>query len=139
MFEVHNETGNIMTHLIGAAIIIPLFWPSANSTLDPHTTPMDRFVQTLYLIAALKCLLLSVSWHVMAGCSDLKVFDLFACVDYTGIAWLVAASIATASYSVFYCQPNLSLLYSCTTFMVGLVGAVVPFMEFFNKRENKSE
>ncbi len=88
-FQLHNETGNILSHLIGALIVIPLFWPNKDSSLDPHTTPMDRFVQTLYLIAALKCLVLSVSWHVMAGCSDLKVFEMFACVDYTGIAWLV--------------------------------------------------
>ncbi|KDN36595.1 HlyIII-domain-containing protein [Tilletiaria anomala UBC 951] len=136
-FEVHNETGNILSHLIGIFIVLPLFWPDANSTSDVHTTPMDRLVQTIYLIAAVKCLVLSVSWHVMAGCADHKIFETFACVDYTGIAWLVAASIWTVIYNCFYCQPNLALLYSATTFIVGLVGAIVPFMDFFNRRENK--
>ncbi|SAM73257.1 related to IZH3-membrane protein involved in zinc ion homeostasis [Ustilago bromivora] len=135
-FQIHNETGNIHTHLWGLAAIVPLFWPSKG--LDDQTTPMDRLVQTVYLFAAAKCLALSVSWHVMAGCSDRKWFERFACVDYTGIAWLVAASIWTTVYNCFYCQPNLALFYSFTTLLVGLAGAILPWAEWFNKRENKS-
>lgn len=135
-FEIHNETGNIHTHLWGLAAIVPLFWPSKG--LDDQTTPMDRLVQTVYLFAAAKCLTLSVSWHVMAGCSDRKWFERFACVDYTGIAWLVAASIWTTVYNCFYCQPNLALFYSFTTLLVGLAGAILPWAPWFNKRENKN-
>ncbi|KAJ1030584.1 hypothetical protein NDA16_001493 [Ustilago loliicola] len=135
-FQIHNETGNIHTHLWGLAVIVPLFWPSKG--LDDQTTPMDRLVQTVYLFAAAKCLTLSVSWHVMAGCSDRKWFERFACVDYTGIAWLVAASIWTTVYNCFYCQPNLALFYSFTTLLVGAAGAILPWAEWFNKRENKS-
>ena len=135
-FQIHNETGNIHTHLWGLAAIVPLFWPSKG--LDDQTTPMDRLVQTVYLFAAAKCLTLSVSWHVMAGCSDRKWFERFACVDYTGIAWLVAASIWTTVYNCFYCQPNLALFYSFTTLIVGLAGAILPWAEWFNKRENKN-
>jgi adiponectin receptor len=116
---------------------------------------MDRLVQTVYLVAALKCLVLSVSWHVMAGCADACWFERFACVDYTGIAWLVAASVWTLVYNgvstesvlygsaqltrstQFYCQPNLALFYSITTFLVGLMGATVPWAAWFNQRQNK--
>lgn len=135
-FQIHNETGNIMTHLIGALIVLPLFWPS-KERFDDQATPMDRMVQTIYLGAALKCLLLSVSWHVMSGCADACLFERFACVDYTGIAWLVAASVWTLVYNQFYCQPNLAMVYSLTTFVVGLVGAVVPWASWFNERRNK--
>lgn len=81
MFAIHNETGNIHTHLWGAVLIVPFFWPSKG--LDEHTTPMDRLVQTVYLIAALKCLACSVGWHLMAGCADQTWFERFACVDYS--------------------------------------------------------
>jgi len=135
-FQIHNETGNIMTHLVGALVVTPLFWPSKDR-FDDHTTPMDRMVQSIYLVAALKCLILSVSWHVMAGCSDACWFERFACVDYTGIAWLVAASVWTLVYNAFYCQPNLAMFYSLTTLMVGLVGAIVPWASWFNDRRNK--
>jgi adiponectin receptor len=135
-FQIHNETGNIMTHLIGSLIVIPLFWPSRD-LFDEETTPMDRMVQTIYLIAALHCLVLSAAWHIMAGCSDACWFERFACVDYTGIAWLVAASVWTLVYNAFYCQPNLAMFYSFTTLLVGAVGAIVPWAAWFNDRKNK--
>lgn len=134
-FELHNETWNIQTHLWGILIVLPLFWPSKG--LDPDTTPMDRLVQTLYLCAAIKCLALSVSWHVMAGCSDIHIFEGFACCDFVGIAWLIAASVWTLVYNAFYCQPNLAFFYSSTTFVVGLVGAILPWAKWFNTREAK--
>ncbi|KAE8212504.1 hypothetical protein CF327_g3870 [Tilletia walkeri] len=139
-FEIHNETGNIMTHLVGIAIIVPLFWPYKDGhswAFDVHTTAMDRLVQTIYLIAAIKCLALSVSWHVMAGCSHPGWFEAFACIDYTGVAWLVSASVFTVIYNEFYCQPNLALFYSFTTLLVGLVGATLPWAKWFNTREAK--
>lgn len=134
-FELHNETINIHSHLAGVIIVLPLFWPSKG--LDEHTTWADRFVQTIYLVAALKCLVSSVVWHVFAGCSNAKWFERAACVDYSGVALLVAASLWTTIYNEFYCQPNLAMLYSLTTLVTGAVGAIVPWASWFNQRENK--
>ncbi|CAO1616783.1 unnamed protein product [Sympodiomycopsis kandeliae] len=134
-FELHNETINIHSHLAGVIIVLPLFWPSKG--LDDQTTWADRFVQTIYLVAALKCLVSSVVWHVFAGCSNAKWFERAACVDYSGVALLVAASLWTTIYNEFYCQPNIAMLYSLTTLVTGIVGAVVPWAPWFNQRENK--
>lgn len=134
-FELHNETINIHSHVAGVIIVLPLFWPSKG--LDEHTTWADRLVQTIYLVAALKCLVSSVVWHVFAGCSSAKWFERAACVDYSGVALLVAASLWTTIYNEFYCQPNIAMLYSLTTLVTGVVGALVPWASWFNKRENK--
>lgn len=135
-FELHNETINIHSHLAGALIVLPLFWPSKG--LDDQTTWADRLVQTIYLIAAMKCLVSSVVWHVFAGCANAKWFERAACIDYSGVALLVAASVWTTIYNEFYCQPNLAMLYSLTTLVVGIIGAVVPWAAWFNERKNKS-
>ncbi|PWN27630.1 HlyIII-domain-containing protein [Jaminaea rosea] len=134
-FQLHNETVNIHSHLFGVLIVLPLFWPSKG--LDEHTTWADRLVQTIYLVAAMKCLVSSVVWHVFSGCSNAKWFERAACVDYSGVALLVAASVWTTIYNEFYCQPNLAMLYSCTTLVVGLIGAAVPWASWFNERSNK--
>lgn len=134
-FQLHNETVNIHSHLAGAIIVMPLFWPSKG--FDDHTTWADRLVQTIYLIAAMKCLVSSVVWHIFSGCASAKWFERAACVDYSGVALLVAASVWTTIYNEFYCQPNLALLYSLTTLVVGIVGAVLPWAAWFNQRENK--
>ena len=134
-FQLHNETINIHSHLLGVLVVFPLFWPSKG--LDPQTTWADRLVQTIYLIAAMKCLISSVVWHVFAGCSHAVWFERAACVDYSGVALLVAASVWTTIYNEFYCQPNIAMLYSFTTLIVGIVGAVVPWASWFNDRSNK--
>ncbi|CAO1613857.1 unnamed protein product [Parajaminaea phylloscopi] len=134
-FQLHNETINIHSHLAGAVIVLPLFWPSKG--LDEHTTWADRLVQTIYLVAAMKCLVSSVVWHIFSGCASAKWFERAACVDYSGVALLVAASVWTTIYNEFYCQPNLALLYSLSTLVVGVVGAIVPWAAWFNERQNK--
>ncbi|WFD06551.1 inc metabolism membrane protein [Malassezia vespertilionis] len=135
-FELHNETGNIHTHVLGLAIIIVLYWFSG--VLDPHTTLMDRWIQTLYLLAAAKCLLCSISWHIMSGCSNRQWFECFACIDYTGISWLVAASILSLVYNGFYCQPFLIALYSTGSFLLGTIMGVVPWAPWFNDPKNRT-
>lgn len=136
IFQIHNETGNIHTHLGGLLLVVALFW--FTGSLDPHTTTMDRWIQTLYLLAAAKCLMCSVSWHVMAGCADSQWFQCFACIDYTGISWLVAASLLTLVYNGFYCQPQLIALYSVGVFLLGLTMGVVPWASWFNDPKNRS-
>ncbi|WFD31019.1 inc metabolism membrane protein [Malassezia sp. CBS 17886] len=136
IFEIHNETGNIHTHLGGLVLIALLFWFTA--ALDPLTTPVDRAIQTVYLIAAAKCLVCSVSWHVMMGCADKAWFQCFACIDYTGISWLVAASLLTLVYNGFYCQPFLAGLYALGAFALGLTMAILPWAPWFDDPKNRS-
>lgn len=130
IFQLHNETGNIHTHVGGLILVATLFW--FTGILDHETSPMDRGIQTLYLLAAAKCLICSVSWHVMAGCADLNWFLCFACIDYTGISWLVAASLETLVYNGFYCQPDIIAAYTVGVLALGITMAVVPWAPWFN-------
>lgn len=136
IFQIHNETGNIHTHLGGLILVGALFWFSGS--LDSLTTTTDRWIQTVYLLAAAKCLVCSVSWHVMAGCADLNWFQCFACIDYTGISWLVAASLLTLVYNGFYCQPNLIAIYSVGVFLLGTTMGVLPWYPWFDDPKNRS-
>ena len=130
-FHIHNETGNIHTHLGGLFLVGVLFW--LTSSLDPTTTTtMDRWIVTIYLFAAAKCLICSVSWHIMAGCADLQWFTCFACIDYTGISWLVAASLETIVYNGFYCQPGLIALYTVGVIAIGVIMSILPWSPWFN-------
>lgn len=130
-FHIHNETGNIHTHLGGLFLVGILFW--LTSTLDPlTTTTADRWIVTMYLFAAAKCLICSVSWHIMAGCADIQWFTCFACIDYTGISWLVAASLETIVYNGFYCQPSLIALYTVGVIAIGITMSILPWSPWFN-------
>lgn len=130
IFHVHNETGNIYTHITGLVLLVVLF--QFSGAFDTETTTMDRWIQALYLLAAAKCLTCSVSWHVMAGCADLRLFYCFACIDYTGISWLVAASLETMVYNGFYCQTDLIIVYTIGVFALGFTMSILPWAPWFN-------
>lgn len=137
VFRVHNETGNIHTHTAGLMLVGVLFW--FTRFLDsPSTTTTDRWIVTMYLLAAVKCLICSVSWHVIAGCADVQWFMCFACIDYTGISWLVAASLETVVYNGFYCQPGFIALYTVGVVALGTTMSILPWSAWFNDPRSRT-
>ncbi|KAF8574133.1 hypothetical protein K439DRAFT_1642424, partial [Ramaria rubella] len=73
----------------------------------------------------------------MAGCATRKAMETAARVDYVGIGWLISASIGTVVRYGFSCRPHTALLYLSVSFALGVAGSVLPFMTWFNERENK--
>lgn len=51
----------------------------------------------------------------MSSISEQTLMERFACVDYTGISLLIAASIMTTEYTAFYCEPISRWIYITTT------------------------
>jgi adiponectin receptor len=61
----------------------------------------------------------------------------FACVDYTGISLLIAASIMTTEYTAFYCEPVSRWIYLIMTAMLGIGGVILPWHPTFNRTDMK--
>jgi adiponectin receptor len=131
--------GNIATHFYGALSVLYLIlavYPRSPPALSPF--PVDSIVLLAFLFCALKCLIFSTLWHLLAGCATIHVFRRSACLDYVGISALISSSILTMVHYAFYCRPDLSVLYCSVVGLLGLVGMVIPFVEWFDKRENKA-
>ena len=84
---------------------------------------------------------------------------LCAKIDYVGIAWyvcirfaspghpsfepksllvrLISGTVSTVVYYGFQCNTNLRRIYLFICMISGLIGAVVPFWDWFNASENK--
>ncbi|CED82976.1 Predicted membrane proteins, contain hemolysin III domain [Phaffia rhodozyma] len=144
LFTCHNETVNIHSHLTTSLLVllcIPyvIFVSSPFTAIESASSSsfMDTAVLCFFLLAAFKCLFCSSIWHLFAGCATKRYFITFACVDYFGIAWLIAASVNTVVYFGFYCQPGPMVFYGLVTFGVGIAGSTLPFMQWFNERKNK--
>jgi adiponectin receptor len=135
-FKLNNETVNIWSHAIGLVIVISIafyFYPtSAHWSLSTNT---DVFFAALFFFAACKCLVCSCMWHTMSSIADQTVMERFACVDYTGISLLIAASIMTTEYAAFYCEPVSRWTYMTLTALLGLGGTIVPWHPFFNRAD----
>jgi len=115
-FNFSNETVNIWSHAIGLVIVLSIafyFYPS--SVNFSHSSKTDVFFAAAFFFAACKCLVCSCMWHTMSSISEQTLMERFACVDYTGISLLIAASIMTTEYTAFYCEPISRWIYITTT------------------------
>ncbi|KXJ95443.1 progestin/adipoQ receptor family protein [Microdochium bolleyi] len=135
IFGVSNETVNIWTHALGLVIVLAIafyFYPtSADFALYTKT---DMFIAGVFLFAACKCLICSTVWHTMSCHADQGLMECFACVDYTGISLLIAASIMTTEYTVFYCEPVSRWSYITATMVLGIIGVILPWNPRFNQQ-----
>ncbi|KAK5637496.1 hypothetical protein RRF57_013211 [Xylaria bambusicola] len=136
MFGVSNETVNIWSHALGFFILLSVafyFYPaSANFSLYTKT---DIFIAAVFFFAACKCLACSTIWHTMNCVADQTLMERFACVDYTGISLLIAASIMTTEYTAFYCEPVSRWTYMTATAVLGIAGTILPWHPTFNGQD----
>ena len=136
VFTLNNELVNIWSHLIGLIIMLSIafyFYPlTPNFSLS---TDADVMIAAIFFFAACKCLVCSTLWHTMSGISSQPLMERFACVDYTGISLLVAASIITIEYTAFYCEPVSQFVYILLTMSLGIGGVILPWHPTFNRAE----
>ncbi|KAI6785703.1 uncharacterized protein J7T54_006037 [Emericellopsis cladophorae] len=132
-FRPSNESFNIWSHALGLILVLAValyFYPSSpNFSLS---TKSDVFVAAVFFVMACVTLVCSTIWHTMNAVADLEAVSLFACVDYTGISLLIAASIMTSEYTAFYCDPLSRWIYMSLSAFLGLGGVIMPWHPKFN-------
>lgn len=131
-----NETVNIWSHFLGLLLMLTIafyFYPMTEHFAQ-HTKS-DIFIAAVFFFAAAKCLFCSTMWHTMSSISSQTTMERFACVDYTGISLLVAASIMTTEYTAFYCEPVSRWTYMALTFVLGIAGTIAPWHPTFNRAD----
>lgn len=136
MFGLSNESVNIWSHAIGLCIVLAIafyFYPtSVNFSVS---TKMDVCIAAVFFFAACKCLACSCMWHTMNSVANQTLMERFACVDYTGISLLIAASIMTTEYTAFYCEPVSRWIYMTLTAALGIGGVILPWHPTFNRAD----
>lgn len=135
-FTLSNEFVNIWSHAIGLVIVLVLaFYVYPSTPAFASATRFDIFIAGCFFFAACKCLVCSTMWHTMSSISNQTLMERFACVDYTGISLLVAASIMTTEYTAFYCEPWSRWTYMTLTFVLGVGGTILPWHPTFNRAD----
>ncbi|TQS34550.1 hypothetical protein Golomagni_05062 [Golovinomyces magnicellulatus] len=136
MFGISNESVNIWSHAIGLFIVLSIafhYYPtSVNFSMS---TQADILIAAIFFFAACKCLVCSTMWHTMNSVADQTLMERFACVDYTGISLLIAASIMTTEYTALYCEPISQRIYLTSTAILGIGGVILPWHPTFNRAD----
>ncbi|KAG7096037.1 hypothetical protein E1B28_006718 [Marasmius oreades] len=123
---VHNETGNIHTHL----------WPGVLSlyfmvTVNPsqltsgRTTWVDSAVFSIFFASATFCLLSSAAWHTATAHKSPEVCSRCNALDYVGIIVLTVGSFCPLLYYGFFCEPETLSLYSSIVLSLNAAAAFV--------------
>jgi adiponectin receptor len=129
LFMVHNETGNVWTHLLGFLLVVAIAWDAFNTVLD--VSFMTYFVFFAYVASALWCLGASTVYHLMWMHSDPVCRSTLFC-DHFGISALTTGSFMPLIAFIFTCHPTLRLIYFSTTLAAGSVGLVMPWTQRFH-------
>ncbi|GJJ79011.1 adiponectin receptor [Entomortierella parvispora] len=153
IFYVHNESGNIWTHLLGFFYFLavgiyffsgenPYFTTPSPSTNGRHlpfvpADGYDKLVFMVFFLAVYKCLLMSSLWHTFAQIAHEGTMKCMACLDYVGISVLIAASVVVTEYYGFYCEATFRNSYIFATSMFGVAGVVVPWLSWFDQKETR--
>lgn len=135
-FGISNESVNIWTHALGFILILAVAFYFYPTSINFHlSTTADVLIAAIFFFAACQCLVCSTIWHTMNAITDVNLVSTFACVDYTGISLLIAASIMTTEYTAFYCEPVSRWTYMILTAALGIGGVILPWNPTFNGPE----
>ena len=75
--HLHNESGNIFTHLIGTLMFAILWYRSTSLTIYKNFDVIDKFIFGTFFTAIICCLMISTLFHTFR-CHSRRVFKLFA-------------------------------------------------------------
>ncbi len=109
---IHNETVNIYSHIIGAAIFLtaPVYTYRALYLRYPLADQADIFVFSTFFYGVSTCFILSAIYHIISNHSP-RVQKFGNQLDYLGIVILMWGSTIPSIYYGFYCDPRLQKIY----------------------------
>lgn len=112
IFQWHNESVNIWSHLIpallclpGAAILYKILRPRYEQASMADVVAMGCF-----FLGAAVCLGMSATFHAVSNHSP-AVAKFWNQLDYAGISLLIAGSFIPSVYYGFWCHPQRQLTY----------------------------
>lgn len=123
---LHNETANIVSHLLPAVAFIfcpALLFPHFR-TYFPEATATERWIGAFFFFAAAACFGISAVYHTLMNHSA-YVSSLWLRLDYVGIVILTLGDFVSGIYVVFYCEPELRKVHWTMVSSLGIATATV--------------
>ncbi|KAI9345011.1 hemolysin-III related-domain-containing protein [Obelidium mucronatum] len=151
LLYVHNETGNIYSHLIGSLLYVvwlgyllttssnlvkSTIWVtgatnSADADIISSITWKDFAVVSAFLVSAIACMGLSAAFHTF-HCHSFSVSKVWNKLDFAGIAGLIAGSNIPFIYYAFYCETRFQTMYIAFMTTFGVVTTLITVSEKFS-------
>ncbi|KAI9148063.1 ADIPOR-like receptor IZH2 [Paramyrothecium foliicola] len=136
LFYMHNESVNIWSHLVGAALAAAasLYLYTVVRPRYASARPDDVAVFACFFGGAVLCLGMSATFHTLLNHSA-AVAKWGNKLDYTGIVALIVGSYVPALYYGFFCDPKLLTFYLGLICTLGTGCGIVSWVEKFRTPE----
>lgn len=137
LFSIHNQTGNVWTHLLGLLIVLFAARYVYGDLL--HDVFVHRLVFAVLLSGFALCMLSSTLFHLFSCHMNEAVHRRFLALDYTGITACIIGSFYPPTYLAFSCVPMYRWVYLSIITVLGAVGLLGPRFAFFNAPEFQTQ
>ncbi|WEJ96090.1 inc metabolism membrane protein [Yamadazyma tenuis] len=135
----HNESMNIWTHIVGLGILFYLGLVHLPSTeVFSKNTFEDNLAIYFFLFCAVACLTCSTIWHTYSCFARISTRYNCACVDYTGITFLITSSVVSVEYAALFNYPKLFRTFMTISIVSGVGGLAFNWSPYFDKPECRS-
>eukprot|EP00123_Amoebidium_parasiticum_P001122 comp12148_c0_seq1/m.6898 comp12148_c0_seq1/g.6898 ORF comp12148_c0_seq1/g.6898 comp12148_c0_seq1/m.6898 type:complete len:398 (-) comp12148_c0_seq1:121-1314(-) len=131
LLYLHNETGNIYSHLIGCLVLAAVAVYMYATVLSEHNWA-DNLAMTCFFVGGVVMLSMSALFHLVF-CHSLQAYAVFSRCDYTGIAVMIAGSFAPATYFLFACDPTLLHVYLSLLAVLTIATLAVVYLPGFDR------
>eukprot|EP00871_Galdieria_phlegrea_P002986 jgi/Galph1/3689/GphlegSOOS_G2366.1 len=133
VFQIHNETGNVWTHLLGGLFFLVLMPYTCHILKQADWT--DYVCMLGFIISAAFCFLSSATYHLFI-CTKRWHYALRH-IDHSGIITMISASYLPALNKGFKCFPWYRRIYIGTTISCWLV--VIFVVPWLDQRERRTQ
>ena len=132
IFAIHNETGNIWTHLVGIPVFLYFTYLTyAKVVLEPIISHHAIFLP--FVLANVAVMVFSTTFHTLAGHMSGRVYDIALKCDVLGVAILIVTCFFPPIYFGFSCIPFWRDVYITSIILLGSTGIIAPFVDAQNK------
>lgn len=115
IFQIHNETFNIWTHIFGIILFVGIFISFLSTNSNLSSVPIGIFLSTTIL-----CFTSSVVMHTFYPHSK-HACCVLCNIDYSGIFLLIFGGYTAFIHYEFYCYHNLQLFYYVFLILLGML------------------
>eukprot|EP01088_Endostelium_zonatum_P001490 TRINITY_DN11799_c0_g1_i1.p1 TRINITY_DN11799_c0_g1~~TRINITY_DN11799_c0_g1_i1.p1 ORF type:complete len:341 (-),score=23.15 TRINITY_DN11799_c0_g1_i1:69-1091(-) len=130
IFQIHNETFEIWTHLLATAFFL-FAWVPVMTRWIPEPGFGDYVVMSVFFVCTILQMLNSTIFHIF-NCQSPNCYMWTARLDYSGISIMIIGCYIPPLYYGFVCYPNIGLFYICTFLTLGLIGVCIGLIPIFN-------
>jgi len=122
LFKIHNETGNVWTHLLGFCYFLITSLRVLSTIFSASS--FDVLLFLIFYISSMMSMFLSTIYHLCSCHSEKLSVTLYRC-DLLGIAVQIAGSYTPGLYYAFICYPFFQKFYGIIVGSLLVISTIV--------------